>query len=157
MNRGRTGRRIRDNGRPPRHDAEEILRSIMNSCRVTGMMAKLDLGEQFHHILLVVGTASALRAWDSCGAAATRRARPPERGDGRLRRARRRRMECYNCGGPHHVLKCQTASTAMRIRLMALNRTGGIRQVHRGKPNTAAAAATESCPFGDMSVTGSSS
>ncbi len=156
INRGRGERGIRGNDRPPQHAAEELLRSVMTSCRETGMLAHLDLSEQFNHIPLVIGTASALRAWDSYGAATTQRTRPPERRDGRLRRARRRRMTCYNCGGPHHIRRCQTASAAMKTRLMALHRAGGIRRGHRENPSTAAAAAMEACPFGDMSMTGSS-
>ena len=65
-------------------------------------------------------------------------------------------MTCYNCGGPHHIRRCQTASAAMKTRLMALHRAGGSRHGHRENPGTAAAAAMEACPFGDMSMTGSS-
>ena len=151
--RGRAGRQMRRRGRPPRHGAEDLLRGVLASCRLTGMMVRLDLGEQFGNAPLVLGTAGDLRAWESFGPAATRRNRPPERGRPRLQRARRRRMVYYRCGGHHHVRECPDASETMRERLMALHRTGGIRRNNRVGPS---AAATPTCQFGDMSMTESS-
>ena len=47
----RMGRQPRRRGRPPRHNAEDpmgpdYLRGVLAACRVAGMLARLDLGEQ---------------------------------------------------------------------------------------------------------------
>jgi hypothetical protein len=149
VNRGRAGRRTRRRGRPPRHGAEDMLRGVLTACRVTGLMARLDLGEQFGNTTMMLGTAGDLSAWGSLDSAVTRRNRPPER----RREGRYRRMVCYHCGGRHHVRECPDASETMRNRLMALHRAGRIRQFDCGMAGTAAATPW---PVEDMDVTDSS-
>ena len=45
----------------------DYLQGVLASCRVTGMLARLDLGEQYGNAPVLLGTAGDLRAWESFG------------------------------------------------------------------------------------------
>ena len=51
----------------------DYLRGVLAACRVTGMLARLDLGEQYNNASLVLGTARELQDWERNGASAVRR------------------------------------------------------------------------------------
>jgi hypothetical protein len=131
---------------------KDYLRGVLASCRVTGMLARLDLGAQYGNTPVLLGTAVDLRAWEGIGSAATRHGRPPERGRPRGQEAERRTMACWHCGDRHHVRDCEDVSETMRARLLALHRNRGIRRNKRRDPGGGAAAESARLPFGDRSM-----
>ena len=141
----------------------DYLRGVLAACRVTGMLARLDLGEEYGNAPIILGTAGEMQAWKRNGPAAARRGRPPERGH--QQRWRVRDGPCWHCGGPHLLRRCRRATPTMRVRLRALRRSGGLRRDggdgHDPGDGAAAAAMTIPCaththPFGDMSLSASS-